>query len=175
MKSPNDPIGPNVAVFFSIAKTEGIRRKNMNNKNLAFRNFLLNMINKIKKFIFFSFLLSGLILLFLLSLYGFLVYKPGQTIKFIDKAFIFEYSVDIESIESNRNFINPVFVNKEIKIKDNKKNELIYIPNLKIGINLFKSLFKKSISLSLLEIDTFISKYSSSGTTTEPFLINGIN
>jgi hypothetical protein len=70
------------------------------------------MINKIKKFIFFSFLLSGLILLFLLSLYGFLVYKPGQTIKFIDKAFIFEYSVDIESIESNRNFINPVFVNK---------------------------------------------------------------
>ena len=131
------------------------------------------MINKIKKFIFFSFLLSGLILLFLLSLYGFLVYKPGQTIKFIDKAFIFEYSVDIESIESNRNFINPVFVNKEIKIKDNKKNELIYIPNLKIGINLFKSLFKKSISLSLLEIDTFISKYSSSGTTTEPFLING--
>lgn len=131
------------------------------------------MINKIKKFIFFTLSLTGLILLFLLSLYGFLVYKPGQTIKFIDKAFIFEYSIDIESIESNRNFINPVFVNKEIKIKDNKKNELIYIPNLKIGINLFKSLFKKHISLSLLEIDTFISTYSSSGITTEPFLING--
>ena len=131
------------------------------------------MINKIKKFIFFTILLTGLILLFLLSLYGFLVYKPGQTINFIDKAFIFDYSIDIESIESNRNFINPVFVNKEIKIKDNKKNELIYIPNLKIGINLFKSLFKKHISLSLLEIDTFISTYSSSGSTTEPFLING--
>ena len=131
------------------------------------------MINKIKKFIFFTLLLTGLILLFLLSLYGFLVYKPGQTINFIDKAFIFDYSIDIESIESNRNFINPVFVNKEIKIKDNKKNELIYIPNLKIGINLFKSLFKKHISLSLLEIDTFISTYSSSGSTTEPFLING--
>lgn len=131
------------------------------------------MINKIKKFIFFTLLLTGLILLFLLSLYGFLVYKPGQTINFIDKAFIFDYSIDIESIESNRNFINPVFVNKEIKIKDNKKNELIYIPNLKIGINLFKSLFKKHISLSLLEIDTFISTYSSSGITTEPFLING--
>ena len=131
------------------------------------------MINKIKKFIFFTILLTGLILLFLLSLYGFLVYKPGQTINFIDKAFIFDYSIDIESIESNRNFINPVFVNKEIKIKDNKKNELIYIPNLKIGINLFKSLFKKHISLSLLEIDTFISTYSSSGITTEPFLING--
>ena len=128
------------------------------------------MINKIKKFIFFTILLTGLILLFLLSLYGFLVYKPGQTINFVDKAFIFDYSIDIESIESNRNFINPVFVNKEIKIKDNKKNELIYIPNLKIGINLFKSLFKKHISLSLLEIDTFIStKYQ----TTEPFLING--
>jgi len=131
------------------------------------------MINKIKKFILFTFLLIGLILLFLLSLYGFLVYKPGQTINFVDKAFIFDYSIDIESIESNRNFINPVFVNKEIKIKDNKKNELIYIPNLKIGINLFKSLFKKHISLSLLEIDTFISTYSSSGITTEPFLING--
>ena len=131
------------------------------------------MINKIKKFIFFTLLLTGLILLFLLSLYGFLVYKPGQTINFVDKAFIFDYSIDIESIESNRNFINPVFVNKEIKIKDNKKNELIYIPNLKIGINLFKSLFKKHISLSLLEIDTFISTYSSSGITTEPFLING--
>ena len=131
------------------------------------------MINKIKKFILFTFLLIGLILLFLLSLYGSLVYKPGQTIKFIDKAFIFEYSIDIESIESNRSFINPVFINKEIKIKDNQKNELIYISNLKIGINLFKSLFKKNISLSLLEINSFISSYSSSGNTTEPFLING--
>ena len=130
------------------------------------------MINKIKKFIFFTFLFIGLILLFLLSLYSFLLYKPEQTIKFIDNAFIFQYSIDIESIESNRNFTNPVFINKELKIKDNQKNELIYIPNIKIGINLFKSLFKKHISLSLLEIDTFISTYSSSGSTTEPFLIN---
>ena len=131
------------------------------------------MINKIKKFIFFTFLLTSLILLFLLILYGFLLYKPNQTIKFIDKAFIFEYSIDIESIESNGNFTNPVFINKELKIKDNQKNELIYIPNIKIGINLFKSLFKKHISLSLLEIDSFISSHSSPSNTTEPFLING--
>ena len=131
------------------------------------------MINKIKKFIFFTFLLTSLILLFLLSLYGFLLYKPNQTMKFIDKAFIFEYSIDIESIESNENFINPVFTNKELKIRDNQKNELIYIPNIKIGINLFKSLFKKHISLSVLEIDSFISSDSSSRNITEPFLING--
>ena len=131
------------------------------------------MINKIKKFIFFTFLLTSLILLFLLSLYSFLLYKPDQTIKFIDKAFIFDYSIDIESIESNRSFINPVFINKELKIRDNQKNELIYISNIKIGINLFKSLFKKHISLSLLEIDSLISSESSSSSTTEPFLING--
>lgn len=131
------------------------------------------MINKIKKFIFFTFLFISLILLFLLSLYSFLLYKPEQTIKFIDNAFIFQYSIDIESIESNRNFTNPVFINKELKIKDNQKNELIYIPNIKIGINLFKSLFKKHISLSLLEIDSFISSNSPSSNTTEPFLING--
>ena len=131
------------------------------------------MINKIKKFIFFTFLLTSLILLFLLSLYGFLLYKPDQTIKFIDKAFIFDYSIDIESIESNGSFINPVFINKELKVRDNQKNELIYISNIKIGINLFKSLFKKHISLSLLEIDSLISSERSSSSTTEPFLIDG--
>jgi hypothetical protein len=60
-----------------------------------------------------------------------------------------------------------------LHVNDDKKNELIFIPNLKIGINLIESITSKYISLSILEIDSLKSSQGQSSTIFEPFLIKG--
>ena len=95
------------------------------------------MISKIKKlflYISFLFLLSIIVLA---SMYSLLVYKPDNGIKFIDKILVLNYSVNIESISSNKKLLNPFFIFKEIQVNDNQNNELIYIPNLRKGFNNF--------------------------------------
>ena len=131
------------------------------------------MISKIKKlflYISFLFLLSIIVLA---SIYSLLVYKPDNGIKFIDKILVLNYSVNIESISSNKKLLNPFFIFKEIQVNDNQNNELIYIPNLKIGLNLFESIINDYLSLSILEIDTIKSSNNSSTSIFEPFLIKG--
>ena len=131
------------------------------------------MISKIKKlflYISFLFLLSIIVLA---SMYSLLVYKPDNGIKFIDKILVLNYSVNIESISSNKKLLNPFFIFKEIQVNDNQNNELIYIPNLKIGLNLFESIINDYLSLSILEIDTIKSSNNSSTSIFEPFLIKG--
>jgi hypothetical protein len=54
-----------------------------------------------------------------------------------------------------------------------KNKELVYIPNLKIGVNLIESLIQEYLSLSVLEIDTLKSSQGSSIETFQPFLIKG--
>ena len=128
------------------------------------------MISKIKKlflYISFLFLLSIIVLA---SIYSLLVYKPDNGIKFIDKILVLNYSVNIESISSNKKLLNPFFIFKEIQVNDNQNNELIYIPNLKIGLNLFESIINDYLSLSILEIDTIKSSNNSSTSIFEPFL-----
>lgn len=131
------------------------------------------MISKIKKlFIYISFLFL-LSIIVLASIYSLLVYKPDNGIKFIDKVLVLNYSVNIESISSNKKLLNPFFIFKEIQVNDSQNNELIYIPNLKIGLNLFESIINDYLSLSILEIDTIKSSNNSSTSIFEPFLIKG--
>ena len=131
------------------------------------------MISKIKKFISYIFFLFFFIILFVASIYTFLVYKPDHGIKFIDKVLLLDYSLNIKSTSSNKNLINPFFIFEEIQINDNKNKELVYIPNLKIGVNLIESLIQEYLSLSVLEIDTLKSSQGSSRETLQPFFIKG--
>ena len=131
------------------------------------------MIKKIKKLFLYIFFLFFFSILFVLSIYSLVVYKPDTGIKFIDKVLLQEYSFSIQSISSNKSLINPFFIFEEIQVNDNQNNELIYIPKLKIGVNLIESLIKEYLSLSILEIDTFRSSESSSQSMFNPFLIKG--
>ena len=131
------------------------------------------MISKIKKFFSYIFFLIFFIILFVACTYSFLVYKPDHGIKFIDKVLLLDYSLKIKSTSSNKNLINPFFIFEEIQINDNENKELVYIPNLKIGVNLIESLIQEYLSLSVLEIDTLKSSQGSSIETFQPFLIKG--
>ena len=131
------------------------------------------MISKIKKFFLYIFFLLFFIILFVASTYSFLVYKPDHGIKFIDKVLLLDYSLKIKSTSSNKNLINPFFIFEEIQINDNENKELVYIPNLKIGVNLIESLIQEYLSLSVLEIDKLKSSQGSSMETFQPFLIKG--
>ena len=131
------------------------------------------MTKRIKKLFSYIFLLFFFIVLLLISTYSFLVYQPNSAIKFLDKAFIYDYSLNIKSISSNKNFFKPFYIIEQLQVNDNKKNELVFIPNLKIGLNLIDSLINEYISLSILEIDSFKSSQGQSSKTFEPFLIKG--
>ena len=131
------------------------------------------MIQRIKKLFSYIFFLFFFIVLLLISTYSFLVYQPKSAIKFLDKAFIYDYSLSIKSISSNKNFFKPFYIIEQLQVNDNKKNELVFIPNLKIGLNLIDSLINEYISLSILEIDSLKSSQGQSSKTFEPFLIKG--
>ena len=131
------------------------------------------MIQRIKKLFSYIFFLFFFIVLLLISTYSFLVYQPKSAIKFLDKAFIYDYSLSIKSISSNKNFFKPFYIIEQLQVNDNKKNELVFIPNLKIGLNLIDSLINEYISLNILEIDSLKSSQGQSSKTFEPFLIKG--
>ena len=131
------------------------------------------MTKRIKKLFSYIFFLFFFIVLLLISTYSFLVYQPKNAIKFLDKAFIYDYSLSIKSISSNKNFFKPFYIIEQLQVNDNKKNELVFIPNLKIGLNLIDSLINEYISLSILEIDSLKSAQGRSSKTFEPFLIKG--
>ena len=131
------------------------------------------MTQRIKKLFSYIFFLFFFIVLLLISTYSFLVYQPKSAIKFLDKAFIYDYSLSIKSISSNKNFFKPFYIIEQLQVNDNKKNELVFIPNLKIGLNLIDSLINEYISLSILEIDSLKSSQGRSSKTFEPFLIKG--
>lgn len=131
------------------------------------------MTKRIKKIFLYIFFLFFFIILFLISTYSLLVYKPDKTIKFLDKAFLYDYSFNIKSISSNKNLLRPFYIIEQFQINDDKKNELISIPNLKIGLNLIDTLINEYISLSILEIDSLKLSQGQSSKTFEPFLIKG--
>jgi hypothetical protein len=131
------------------------------------------MTKRIKKLFSYIFFLFFFIVLLLISTYSFLVYQPKNAIKFLDKAFIYDYSLSIKSISSNKNFFKPFYIIEQLQVNDNKKNELVFIPNLKIGLNLIDSLINEYISLNILEIDSLKSSQGQSSKTFEPFLIKG--
>ena len=112
-------------------------------------------------------------ILLLISTYSFLVFQPHKGIKFLDKVLIYDYSINIKSISSNKNLLKPFYIIEQLQVNDDKKNELIIIPNLKIGLNLIDSLINEYISLSILEIDSLKFSQEQSSKIFEPFLIKG--
>ena len=126
----------------------------------------MSSLKKISKYFL---ILSALLFVLIVGIYNLIVFKPSFAIKFIDKVFLPEYSIQIESIDSNNNLLSPNFIFEKINIVDNKKNNIISLPSLRIGINLFHSLASNRLVLSILEVDSFELKGSQSDTEFKPF------
>ena len=130
----------------------------------------------LKKISLFLFLFVFFLLSLVVGSYSFLVYKPHQAILLLDKTLLYNYSIDIKSIESNQSFFDPQFTSNDIKISDKNLEEIILIPNIVIGFNLFESIFEDYISLSSLKIDSIEIKGKSGNTSSsKPFKIKGQN
>ena len=129
--------------------------------------------SSLKKILKYFLILSALLFVLIVGIYNLVVLKPSFAIKFIDKVFLPEYSIQIESIDSNNNLLSPNFIFEKINIVDNKKNNIISLPSLRIGINLFHSLASNRLVLSILEVDSFELKGSQSDTEFKPFFLLG--
>ena len=131
--------------------------------------------NKLKKFFLYIFFLIFIFAFILSIFYAFLIYKPNQTLKIIDKALLYNYSVDVKFIDSNKSLLKPNFLIEEITLKNRNSDEIVHIPKLKIGVNIYESLTQPYLSLSILEIDSIRLSEGNSGEVSEPFLIKGSN
>lgn len=132
--------------------------------------------NKIKKLFLYIFFFIFILLLILSSFYSLLIYKPNQTLRIIDKTFLYNYSVDFKFIDSNKSLLNPNFLMEEVTLKNRNNNVIAFIPSLRIGINIYESLTQPHLSLSLLEIDGVRFFQNNSGDSyKKPFLIKGRN
>ena len=131
--------------------------------------------NRFKKFFLYIFFLIFIFAFILSIFYAFLVYKPNQTLKLIDKALLYNYSVDVKFIDSNKSLLKPNFLIEEITLKNRNSDEIVHIPKLKIGVNIYESLTQPYLSLSILEIDSIRLSEGNSGEVSEPFLIKGAN
>jgi hypothetical protein len=132
-------------------------------------------VNKLKKFFLYIFFLIFIFAFILSIFYAFLIYKPNQTLKIIDKALLYNYSVDVKFIDSNKSLLKPNFLIEEITLKNRNSDEIVHIPKLKIGVNIYESLTQPYLSLSILEIDSIRLSEGNSGEVSEPFLIKGSN
>ena len=131
--------------------------------------------NRLKKFFLYIFFLIFIFAFILSIFYAFLVYKPNQTLKIIDKVLLYNYSVDVNFIDSNKNLFKPNFLLEEITLKNRNSDEIAHIPKFKIGVNIYESLTQPYLSLSILEIDSIRLSEGNSGEVSEPFLIKGSN
>jgi hypothetical protein len=132
-------------------------------------------VNRFKKFFLYIFFLIFIFAFILSIFYAFLVYKPNQTLKLIDKALLYNYSVDVKFIDSNKSLFRPIFLLEEITLKNRNSDEIVHIPKFTIGVNIYESLTQSYLSLSILEIDSIRLSEGNSGEVSEPFLIKGSN
>jgi hypothetical protein len=132
-------------------------------------------VNRFKKFFLYIFFLIFIFAFILSIFYAFLVYKPNQTLKVIDKALLYNYSVDVKFIDSNKSLFRPIFLLEEITLKNRNSDEIVHIPKFTIGVNIYESLTQPYLSLSILEIDSIRLSEGNSGEVSEPFLIKGSN
>jgi hypothetical protein len=132
-------------------------------------------VNRFKKFFLYIFFLIFIFAFILSIFYAFLVYKPNQTLKVIDKALLYNYSVDVKFIDSNKSLFRPIFLLEEITLKNRNSDEIVHIPKFTIGVNIYESLTQSYLSLSILEIDSIRLSEGNSGEVSEPFLIKGSN
>ena len=131
--------------------------------------------SKVKKIFLYIFFLISICLIILGAIYTFLIYKPNQTLKIIDYVLLHNHSIDFKNIESNKNLFSPNFSIEEIRIKDKNDDEMAYISNFRVGVNIYESLTQQYISLSLLEIDSIRLSEQSSEETSDPFMVKGKN
>ena len=131
--------------------------------------------NKLKKFFLYIFLLIFIFVFIVSIFYAFLIYKPNQTLKIIDKALLYNYSVDVKFIDSNKSLFKPNFLIEDITLKNISNDEIAYIPKFKIGVNIYESLTQPYLSLSILEIDYIRLNEGNSEEAVNPFLIKGSN
>ena len=131
--------------------------------------------NKLKKFLLYLFFLNFILLIIISLIYVAIVFKPSETLKIIDKALIYNYSVNFKVIDSNKNLFKPYFSAKEISFQNKKNDEIAYIDKFGIGLNIYESLTKHHLSLFMLEIDSIRISENSAGGDSEPFLIKGKN
>jgi hypothetical protein len=132
-------------------------------------------VNRFKKFFLYIFFLIFIFAFILSIFYAFLVYKPNQILKVIDKALLYNYSVDVKFIDSNKSLFRPIFLLEEITLKNRNSDEIVHIPKFTIGVNIYESLTQSYLSLSILEIDSIRLSEGNSGEVSEPFLIKGSN
>ena len=110
----------------------------------------------------------------LLLFYIFFINRPDLAIKSYDQFFLLNSSIEIKSVSSNKNFLNPSFTLEDINIK-NKNNTLVALPKITIGINIIKSLVQDHLVLSLLEIDSYEFSNNASGGSFNNVYISGAN
>ena len=110
----------------------------------------------------------------LLLFYIFFINRPDLAIKSYDQFFLLNSSIEIKSVSSNKNFLNPSFTIEDINIK-NKNNTLVALPKITIGINIIKSLVQDHLVLSSLEIDSYEFSNNASGGSFNNVYISGAN
>ena len=126
-----------------------------------------------KMFLLYLFYLLSSLLILLFIFYCLIVFKPNAASKVLDTFLIPEYSLDIKAISSNNSLLAPHFVLKEIKVFNSNQLEILSIPNITFGINVFQSLSNGYVNLSILEIDSFITQKGSPNKQTKPIFIKG--
>ncbi len=124
-------------------------------------------------FLLYLFYLLSSLLILLFIFYCLIVFKPNAASKVLDTFLIPEYSLDIKAISSNNSLLAPHFVLKEIKVFNSNQLEILSIPNITFGINVFQSLSNGYVNLSILEIDSFITQKGSPNKQTKPIFIKG--
>jgi len=110
----------------------------------------------------------------LLLFYIFFINRPDLAIKSYDQFFLLNSSIEIKSVSSNKNFLNPSFTLEDINIK-NQNDTLVALPKITIGINIIKSLVQDHLVLSSLEIDSYEFSTNASEGSFNNVYISGAN
>ena len=127
------------------------------------------------KRIFKYFLITAISFIAILMLfYIFFITRPDLAIKSYDQFFLLNNSIEIKSVSSNKNFLNPTFTFEDINIK-NKDNTLVALPKITIGINIIQSLAQDHLVLSFLEIDSYEFSNNASESSLNNVYISGAN
>ena len=127
----------------------------------------------IKRFFLYLFLLFSSLFVLLFVFYSLLVFRPALATKVLDTFFVPEYSLSIKSISSNNSLLAPNFSLKEINVFNSNQLEVLSIPKITFGIDIFQSLSTGYINLSILEIDSFKTQEDSSNKQAKPIFIKG--
>jgi hypothetical protein len=103
---------------------------------------------------FYKFFLYFILLAIILCItsYSVLIFKPQLMIKISNSFGIFNYSIYFDSLNSSNKFFSPEYSFNNLEIKNEKTDQIIKISNIKIGINIIKTVKEDFFSFNVLEI-----------------------